>query len=122
MWTAIAVHATLAAGGVDPWRAALVAEVLWVAREEPRLVAPARSTPGITAAASVEGAIRLALRLARLVHEAIGLEVRIKAAGTTDSGEAWATFVDPRNGAVTSVPVSEDARALVAIATLLRGA
>lgn len=116
MWRAIGCHAALVAHDLDPWLARMVAELLWRGRPVPRYVQAATSGDGGDA---VRRALELALHLVESVRDAIGTTLAIKAVGTTDHGDAWASIVDD-DGHVATIRVTETTEAVINLTAALR--
>lgn len=116
MWRAIGAHAALAARGLDPWLARMVAELLWRGRPIPRYVQSAVAGDGGDA---VRRALALALDLVEAVRDATGAALAVKAVGTTDHGDAWASIVDD-GGRVVTIRVTESTEAVVNLTAAMR--
>jgi hypothetical protein len=116
MWRAIGCHAALVDHGLDPWLARMVAELLWRGRPVPRYVQAAAAGDGGDA---VRRALALALHLVEAVRDAIGTALAIKAVGTTDHGDAWASIVDD-GGRVVTIRVTETTEAVINLTAALR--
>lgn len=116
MWRAIGAHAALVDRGLDPWLARMVAELLWRGRPIPRYVQPATAGDGGDA---VRRALALALDLVEAVRDATGARLAVKAVGTTDHGDAWASIVDD-GGRVVTIRVTESTEAVVNLTAAMR--